>query len=182
MTAAPAPTAPTRARNEPDRRPFDVGERLTYEVRFGPLAVGTATMQVLDITTVRGIPAFHTRFEVRGGNRLYRVQDRYESWFDTRTLASLRYVQDIREGNYERHSVFEIFPSERRFVEEGKEPERTVEHPLDEVGPVVVPFVGDGGVGADETRVVGNGLVPVAAPAPSAAAAGPTAPAPASRC
>ena len=35
---------------------------------------------------------------------------RYESWFDTRTLASLRYVQDIREGNYERHSVFDMIP------------------------------------------------------------------------
>ena len=113
-------------------RPFVVDERLTYEVRFGPVAVGTATMHVLGIEEVRGIPAYHTRFEVRGGNRLYRVQDRYESWFDTRTLASLRYMQDIHEGSYERRSVFEIYPSERRYVEEGKEPQRTVEHPLDE--------------------------------------------------
>ncbi len=131
MPAAPA-APPVVRREEPVRRPFEVGERLTYEVRFGPLAVGAATMEVLGVTTVRGIPAYHTRFEVRGGNRLYRVHDRYESWFDIRNLASLRYMQDINQGNYDRTSVFEIYPDERRFVEQGKEPHPSVEHPLDE--------------------------------------------------
>lgn len=130
--AAGAAPGPPAAGGDVLHRPFEVGERLTYEVRFGPLAVGIATMQVLDITTVRGIRAYHTRFEVRGGNRLYRVHDRYESWFDTRTLASLRYMQDINEGNYERTSTFEIYPDERRYVEQGKEAQPSVEHPLDE--------------------------------------------------
>ena len=112
--------------------PFAVGERLVYDVKFGPLTVGTATMQVLGVESVRGRQAYHTRFEVRGGNRLYRVADRYESWFDARSLASLRYLQDINQGNYTRESLFEIYPDERRFIEQGKAPEPTVEHPLDE--------------------------------------------------
>lgn len=128
---SPPPAAAPRSRVVPPR-PFAVGERLTYEVRFGPLRVGTATMEVLGIETIRGTPAYHTRFEVRGGNRLYRVQDRYESWFDVYDLASLRYVQDIDEGNYERHSVFEIHPEERRYVEQGKESQPSVAQPLDE--------------------------------------------------
>lgn len=113
-------------------RPFAVGELLTYEVRFGRIRVGTATMHVVGVESVRGMQAFHTRFEVDGGNRLYRVRDRYESWFDTRSLSSLRYVQDIDQGSYERNSVFEIFPDEARYVEAGKAPQPSVPDPLDE--------------------------------------------------
>lgn len=116
----------------PLRRPFVVGERLTYEVRFGPIPVGTATMEVLGVETLRGREAYHTRFDVSGGNRLYRVRDRYESWFDAKTLSSLRYVQDIDQGSYERHSVFEIYPDDARFIEAGKEPQPSVAQPLDE--------------------------------------------------
>ena len=132
VVAPPDPAPESRDDPRAPPRPFAVGERLSYEVRFGPLNVGTATMQVVGIEEVRGIPAYHTRFEVRGGNRLYRVQDRYESWFDTRTLASLRYIQDIDEGSYERRSVFEIYPDQQRFVEQGKEAQPSVQHPLDE--------------------------------------------------
>lgn len=119
-------------REDPVSRPFAVGEHLIYEVKFGPLSVGTATMQVRGIEQVRGIPAYHIRFEVRGGNRLYRVEDVYESWFDARTLASLRYVQNIREGGYRRNSVFEIYPDRQQYVEEGKAPQPSVAQPLDE--------------------------------------------------
>ena len=130
---APPPTGVQHtAPAEPVRRPFEVGERLVYDVKFGPLSVGTATMEVLGIEQVRGIPAYHIVFEVRGGNRLYRVEDRYESWFDTRTLASLRYVQNIREGGYRRNSVFEIHPDRRVYVEGDGEPQPSVAQPLDE--------------------------------------------------
>ena len=132
IVAPPDAAAEAREVERTAPRPFSVGERLTYEVRFGRINVGTATMHVVGIEEVRGVPAYHTRFEVRGGNRLYRVQDRYESWFDTRSLASLRYIQDIDEGNYERRSVFEIYPEQQRFVEHGKEARPSVQHPLDE--------------------------------------------------
>lgn len=120
----PSPAAPAR--------PFSVGETLTYEVRFGPIALGRATMQVLGIETVRGVPAYHTRFQVRGGNALYRVDDVYQSWIDTRNLASLRYWQDIDEGSYEPKRRYEIFPERRAFVEEGKGEQPSVAMPLDE--------------------------------------------------
>jgi hypothetical protein len=113
--------------------PFSVGEKLTYEVRFGPIAVGTATMHVVGMERVRDVMAYRTRFEVRGGNRLYRVEDRYESWFDTRTLSSLRYAQDINEGSYKRQRTFEIFPDRRVFLESGNPEEQpSVAQPLDE--------------------------------------------------
>lgn len=133
-----APAAPVAGTPHPDAtpdaaaRPFSVGETLTYEVRFGPIALGRASMQVLGVETVRGVPAYHTRFQVRGGNALYRVNDVYQSWIDTRSLASLRYWQDIDEGSYEPKRRYEIFPERRAFVEEGKGEQPSVALPLDE--------------------------------------------------
>jgi len=46
--------------------PFGVGERGTYEVHFGKLKVGKGTMEVLGVEDVRGRPAWHTRFRIRG--------------------------------------------------------------------------------------------------------------------
>ena len=97
--------------------PFKVGERLDYEVRFGSLKVGNGSMEVRDITEVRGRPAWHTVFTISGGFALYRVNDRYESWFDVTTLNSLRYHQDVDEGSYERTRRYEIFPERGMFRE-----------------------------------------------------------------
>lgn len=134
-TSAPPATAGTfsEPRSDPEPvRPFRVGERLTYEVRFGPVRVGTATMEVRGIEEVRGQRAYHAAFEVRGGNRIYAVNDHYESWFSVSTLASLRYAQNIDQGSYERLRRFEIFPDKRVFREEGRTEEPSVAEPLDD--------------------------------------------------
>ena len=127
-----AEESPTSSRTTP-RRPFAVGERLNYEVRFGSIRVGSATMELRGIEEVRGVPAYHAVFRVQGGNALYRVDDHYESWFSTATLASLRYEQNIDEGSYERRRRFDIHPERRVFRESGKPAEEpSVSEPLDD--------------------------------------------------
>jgi hypothetical protein len=112
--------------------PFGPGERLTYDVRFGVLKVGTGTMELSDVTTIRGREAYHSRFRVRGGTLFYKVDDLFESWFDTRSLASLRFNLDQNEGRRDRERVYEIFP-ERQTYREGNNPEEpSVANPLDE--------------------------------------------------
>ncbi len=112
--------------------PFGTGERLTYDVKFGALRAGTGSMEVVGLDTVRGREVWHTVFLLRGGIPFYRVDDRYESWFDTRSLVSLRHVQDIDEGRRERNRVFEIFPERGAFSENGKPEQPTVPNPLDD--------------------------------------------------
>lgn len=111
--------------------PFGVGERAEYHVKFGFLSVGSGLMEVSGIDTVRGREVWHTLFRVRGGVPGYRVHDRLESWMDTETLASLRHWQDLHEGSRERERKFEIFPGST-YVEEGREPQPTVNLPLDD--------------------------------------------------
>ena len=79
-------------------RPFAVGERLTYAARFGGVKAGTGTMEVLGVQQVRGRDAYHTAFRINGGVPGYRVDDKFESWFATDDLSSLRYNQDQNEG------------------------------------------------------------------------------------
>ena len=114
-------------------RPFNVGEELTYRVRFGKISAGTARMSVAGIEDVRGHPTYHLVFTIDGGiPLLYKVHDRYESWIDTLTLASRRHVQEIREGRYKRNTAYEIYPEERKYRENDDTLKASVESPLDE--------------------------------------------------
>jgi Protein of unknown function (DUF3108) len=112
--------------------PFGVGERSSYEVKFGPLRVGTASMEVVGTEQVRGREAFHTVFRVKGGTFFYKVDDRFESWMDTSSLASLRFHQDQNEGTRERERKYEIFPEREAYVEQGKPEKQSVKDPLDD--------------------------------------------------
>ena len=111
--------------------PFAAGERADYQVKYGPFSVGRGSMDVMGLDTVRGRETWHILFRIRGGVPGYRVDDRMESWMDTRTLASLRFKQDMNEGSRERERNFEIYPGDK-FVEDAREPQPTVATPLDD--------------------------------------------------
>jgi hypothetical protein len=112
--------------------PYGAGERLEYEVRVGRLRVGSGTMEVIGTQEVRGRETWHTVFTVSGGNFVYRVNDRYESWVDTRTGNSLRYRQDLNEGRRDVERHFEIFPERSVFQENGEPEQPSVRSPLDD--------------------------------------------------
>ncbi len=134
-SAALAPNVDTSSSHvqKGDGRPFNVGEQLDYEVRFGHVRVGTARMSVLGIEEIRGRPCFHLRFTIDGGLPLLEVHDRYESWIDTTTLASRRHLQEIREPGYARSTRYEIYPVEQRYRQDEEESLHvSVAAPLDE--------------------------------------------------
>ena len=112
--------------------PFAVGEELTYKATFGGLPAGSARMRVDGIEMVRGRPAYHVLFSIDGGVPFYRVHDRYESWIDVQTLASLRHRQDIAEGRYRRTTTYEIFPERAAYQKDDEPVEASVANPLDD--------------------------------------------------
>lgn len=112
--------------------PFAIGERLEYDVKFGVLKVGSGRMEVLGIEEVRGRPAWHTSFTVKGGTFFYKVNDKLESWIDTHTFASLRHRQDLQEGKRDRERLFEIYPDRLVYTENGGEEQPTARDPLDD--------------------------------------------------
>ncbi len=89
-------------------------------------------MEVLDTVTLRGRPAWHTRFRVRGGIPFYRVDDVLESWIDRADFNSLRFVQDFEEGGRSREIRYEIFPERAVYRENDKAEQPSVADPLDD--------------------------------------------------
>lgn len=112
--------------------PFAVGEELTYKASFGGIPAGSARMRVDGIEMVRGRPAYHVLFSIDGGVPFYRVHDRYESWIDVQTLASLRHRQEIAEGRYHRSTVYEIYPERASYQKDDEPMEASVANPLDD--------------------------------------------------
>lgn len=112
--------------------PWRVGERAAYDVKFGPLKVGSGSIEVLGTETVRGREAYHMRFSVKGGTLFYKVNDLFESWLDTSTLYSLRYREDKDEGTREQERTFEIFPDRAVYVETNKAEQPSVHNPVDD--------------------------------------------------
>jgi hypothetical protein len=127
-------TPPVQAQEAQERRnvPWGVGERLEYDLKFGFLKVGSGSMEVSDVQDVRGRETWHTKFEVRGGTFAYRVNDTYESWFDTHTGNSLRFRQDLNEGSRDVERIFNIFPERGVFVENADTAMASVKDPLDD--------------------------------------------------
>jgi hypothetical protein len=112
--------------------PFGVGEQLNYTVAVGGAKVGTGKMELLGIEDVRGEPSFHSYFNVQGGFLMFKVNDVLESWFDTTTLSSRRFIQRISEVNYKRERHFDIYPNRAVFQQQGSPEEPSVPQPLDD--------------------------------------------------
>lgn len=136
VASSAAHAAPARVSAQSDTIPRSrslvVGERLEYDVKFGPLKVGRASMEVLGLEPVRGRSTWHTRFQVTGGTIFYRVNDIFESWIDVETFSSLRFRQQLSEGSRERLYEYEIFPEKATYIEKGKPERPSVSQPLDD--------------------------------------------------
>ncbi len=136
QNAVPAPVnANTTVADQLQAVPFGVGERFAYEVKFGSIHVGTGQMEVHGLDTIRGRPAWHTSFWVRGGTFFYRVDDSFESWIDSISFSTLRFLRQIQEGTRERSQHFEVYPDRSAYTRPDKKASReyrSVRQPLDE--------------------------------------------------
>jgi hypothetical protein len=116
--------------------PFGPGERLEYDVRYGIAgSVGRSTLEVVQLDTMRGRPAYHLRFTIKGGILFAKVDDNMQSWLDATKLVSLRFDQNQKEVNYKRHRIIDFYPSEGvwRRVDEEETGDLATAEPLDDI-------------------------------------------------
>lgn len=84
---------------------FQEGEKLTFDVKYGFVVAGVATMEIPKIKRISGRDAYHITFEVNSVpsfDWIYKVRDRYETYLDVEGLFPWRFEQHIREGSYKR--------------------------------------------------------------------------------
>ncbi|BDQ04102.1 DUF3108 domain-containing protein [Ignavibacterium sp.] len=94
---------------------FKEGEKLTFDVKYGFVTAGIATMQIPKIKRISGRDAYHVTFEVNSVpsfDLFYKVRDRYETYIDVEGLFPWRFEQHIREGKYSRD--FSAFFDQRK--------------------------------------------------------------------
>jgi hypothetical protein len=129
QAASPAPSAPV------DTHPFAVGEKLSYSAKLGMLNLGSGSLEVASIDTVRGVESYRLRFRLRGKNAFYSLDDVLESWVGTSDLISRRFVQDFVENDKPKHRLYEIYPDSGFFRQQGRDTTfATAAEPLDDAG------------------------------------------------
>jgi hypothetical protein len=87
------------------RIPFQVGEKLSYVLKWSVIPVGRAVFEVLDGTAETQTPSYLFRLTVNSYpivDLVYKVRDRIESFMDRPMTRSLLYRKKQREGRHRR--------------------------------------------------------------------------------
>ena len=127
-TSPPEPTTPAS-------HPFAVGEKLSYSAKLGMLNLGSGSLEVASLDTVRGVESYRLRFRLRGNNAFYSLDDVLESWVGTSDLVSRRFLQDFVENDKATKRLYEIYPDSGFFRQHGRDTTfATPAEPLDDAG------------------------------------------------
>lgn len=120
---------------DPPAAPFGAGEKASYQVKLGVIRVGSGVMQVVGIEKVHGHDTYHARFRLSGGNRIARVDDKFDTWIDVAGHFSRRFKQDQQEVRFERNRTYEFFPEQRQYrrLDNGETGSIPTDRPLDDI-------------------------------------------------
>ncbi len=102
-TPAPTPGAATGVDRFVDNIAFGVGERLSFDVNYGFINAGTASLEVLRLIEYEGRPSYQIVSRAQSNSffsTFFKVDDRIESIIDAVGLFSWRFEKSLREGNY----------------------------------------------------------------------------------
>ena len=112
--------------------PFRVGETLHYNVYWGILQVGSATLEVKEMTKIGGHPTYHivgTTVSNSFLSKLYPVHSTVETFLDIDGLFSRKFIENRHEGRYrrERQTTFDYEKGQGTIQTSGKPNSRTFE-------------------------------------------------------
>jgi hypothetical protein len=85
--------------------PFGVGEKLTYQIFWGPFVVGRATLEVVAIEPVDGHDCYHLAAKAKTSgliDLLFPVNSTAESWLDREGFFTRKYSENRTEGSHHR--------------------------------------------------------------------------------
>ncbi|MBI9072761.1 MAG: DUF3108 domain-containing protein [Melioribacteraceae bacterium] len=98
-----------------ENKAFGVGEKLTFDVKYGFVTAGIATMEIPKIKRISGRDSYYIAFKVNSVpsfDPFYKVRDSYITYLDTAGLFPWRFEQHIREGKFKKD--FSAFFDQRK--------------------------------------------------------------------
>ena len=96
---------------------FGVNEKLTFDINYGFINAGTATMDVARLIEYENRPCYQVITRAKSNSffsTFYKVDDRVESIIDAIGIFSWRFEKNLREGSYRADRVYRI--DQRRHV------------------------------------------------------------------
>lgn len=102
---------------------FGLGEKLEFDINYGFINAGTATMEVTRLIEYESRPCYQIVTRARSNSffsSFYRVEDKVESIIDALGIFSWRFQKTLREGNY-RAERSHITDQRNNFVVDGED-------------------------------------------------------------
>jgi hypothetical protein len=90
---------------------FGINEKLTFDINYGFINAGSATLEVAQLIEYEGRPCYQIQSRARSNSffsSFYEVDDRIESIVDAIGLFSWRFEKSLSEGNYKSNRMFTI--------------------------------------------------------------------------
>jgi hypothetical protein len=110
--------------------PFQPGEKLHFQLRWGAIPAGEAVLEVLPMENISGVEAYHFVLTAKSNSFVdifFKVRDRIEAYADAEMNHSLFYKKDQHEGKTRRNIevVFDWDKMEASYDNSGKEFKQT---------------------------------------------------------
>lgn len=85
-----------------------VGEDLQFEIKWGVVPAGTASMRLVGLESFEGNPSYHVIANATSNSvfdKIYPVRDHFESYMDENDLRSRAFKKHLREGTFRRDQI-----------------------------------------------------------------------------
>ena len=104
--------------------PFGEGERLVYNVQYGIINAGQASLEVRNISVYDSVACYNIVSNARTNDVFsvfFKVRDRFVSLMDTTDLVSIRYEKHIHEGGFKTQEAVVFDQKNHRALYNDKE-------------------------------------------------------------
>ena len=94
-------------------------ENLVFDVYWKFVKVGKGTLEIKGLEEVNGRTAYHVYSEAKSApffDSFFKVRDTNQSWIDTESLCSLRYLTNISEGGWKKFEQLDFNHETARFA------------------------------------------------------------------
>ena len=94
-----------------DGYPFNIGEKLIYDVSFAGIKAGKAFLEVLEDNKNNNPDEIHIRFVAKTSfpfSSIYSIDDQIDTWIDIKSLHTNKIHKSIKQRNYTKESETKI--------------------------------------------------------------------------
>lgn len=113
---------------------FQTGEKLTFDIKYGFIKAGEATLKIEDHTYRDSIETYKITSLANTNSffdHVYKVRDQLESIWRKRDLVTLRFTKKLREGSYRQHRIHFYYPDQNFTIYTKIKKKKTSEERMD---------------------------------------------------